>query len=173
MRLEEGETWKGRLEVDRREWAFMIGLAVLAAVLWLFGYRFSPAAALSTAETAVKTDEADAVALTVTVGGQPLTLTVADLQAIGRRQVKAEIKGERFTFEGASLVTLLTQLNLSDGATTLTMIGSDGYQAQASLADIRPCADCLIAWEGKSMRAVLPGMATRLWVRDLIKMEVH
>jgi len=52
-------------------------------------------------------------------------------------------------------------------------MAGDGYTAEVSLADLQKCADCLVAIgsDGK-LSAALPGMASNLWAKDLVKIAV-
>jgi hypothetical protein len=48
----------------------------------------------------------------------------------------------------------------------------DGYVSEVSLADTRKCADCLLAFDNGKLNAVMPGMESSFWVKDVARVEV-
>jgi len=77
------------------------------------------------------------------------------------------------TGEGVRLNVLLDQAQPKADAKTLVFTASDGYTAEASLADVRQCADCLIAFNQEgNLKTMMPGFESNLWVKDVIKIEV-
>ena len=102
-----------------------------------------------------------------------LKLALADLQA-GQVEIKAEHpKLGMQTYKGARLNDLLKNAGLKADAKSIVLMAGDGYTAEVSLADLQKCADCLVAIgsDGK-LSAAMPGLASSLWVKDLIKIEV-
>ena len=57
-------------------------------------------------------------------------------------------------------------------ATKLVLTSSDGFAAEVALADVRKTADCLLAFSSGKLDAVMPGMASSLWSKDVVKIEV-
>jgi len=102
---------------------------------------------------------------------QPLNLTVAGLQAMAVVELTLEHpnKGEQ-AYTGVRLNGLLDLAGLAAGAATLTFIAADGYAAEAPLAEVRACADCLIAFDGEGgLRLAMPGFESSLWVKDVVE----
>ncbi len=103
-----------------------------------------------------------------------LALTLDDLKGMEVVQITTEhpSKGEQ-TYEGVRLNALLDLAKLQADATTLNMIASDGYSADAPLADVQACTDCLVAFHSSGdLRMVMPGMSSDAWVKKLIKIEI-
>ncbi len=75
-------------------------------------------------------------------------------------------------YEGVRLNAVLEQAQVKAEATKLILNASDGFTGEVALADLRNCADCLIAINGTKLDAAMPGMASNLWVRDIVKIEV-
>ncbi|PKO11892.1 MAG: hypothetical protein CVU39_26865 [Chloroflexi bacterium HGW-Chloroflexi-10] len=77
-------------------------------------------------------------------------------------------------YEGVRLNSILDLLGIKEGAVSLVFTAADGFSAEVSLADVRACTDCLLAFtntEGK-MKMVMPGMDSNAWVKDISKIEV-
>jgi len=81
-------------------------------------------------------------------------------------------KGDQ-TAEGVRLNALLDLAGFKPEAATLVITASDGYIAEAALADVRACADCLIAFnESGQLKSVMPGFESSFWVKDVVSIEV-
>jgi hypothetical protein len=49
---------------------------------------------------------------------------------------------------------------------------SDGFMAEVSLADLKASADAMIAiGDDGSLNAVMPGMSSKAWAKDIVSME--
>ncbi len=116
------------------------------------------------------------VTLTVTgMVGTPLNLTDADLHAMKVADVTADHpKVGSQTFKGVHLSDLLTKAQVKTGAANLAFSASDNYSAQIDLATVNSCADCMVAFTNTagSYLLVMPGQAGKVWVKNLIKIEV-
>ena len=76
-------------------------------------------------------------------------------------------------YEGVRLNALLDLAKVKDTATKIVMSSSDGFNAEVALADVKKCADCLIAFaDGGKLNAAMSGMASSVWSRDVVKIEV-
>lgn len=100
-----------------------------------------------------------------------LALSRSDLEAMGAEEVTVEHpkKGEQ-TYEGVRLSKILEAA--SPTGATLTLTADDGYSVDLALADVQACADCLVAFDGDSLRMAMPGMDTNFWVKGVVAMEV-
>ncbi len=107
---------------------------------------------------------------------QELALTDADLHAMQvvtiSTQPPKQTNAQSFT--GVRLNDLLDQAGVKAGATAVLFSASDGYSAEVSLADIRACADCLLAFTDTtgSYSTIMPGMLGNNWTKNVIKIEV-
>lgn len=115
---------------------------------------------------------ADDVALSVTGAVEnELALSRADLEALGAEELTVEHpkKGEQ-TYEGVRLSKVLEAAGPT--GETLTFVADDGYTIDLALADAQACEDCLVAFDGDSLRSAMPGMEGMFWVKGLVGIEV-
>ncbi len=102
-------------------------------------------------------------------------MTEADLRAMEVVAITAEHpkKGTQ-DYEGVSLNALLDLAGVEDGATTLVITAADGFSAEVSLAEVRACADCLVAFTdtAESFTMVMPGLSSSAWVKGVVRLEV-
>jgi hypothetical protein len=127
--------------------------------------------------TAATTTTAATGEVALRVGGtvaQPLELSAAGLQALAVVELTLEhpSQGDQ-AYRGVRLNSLLDLAGVDAGATALTFTASDGYQAEASLADVRACADCLVAFdEAGTLSLAMPWMGGGLWVKGVVEITV-
>ena len=76
------------------------------------------------------------------------------------------------TNTGVRLNSLLDLAQLKPEAVKLVMTADDGFVGEVAVADVKKCADCLMAFnnEGK-VKSVMPGSASNLWIKNVIKIE--
>jgi hypothetical protein len=116
--------------------------------------------------------------VTLTVSGMvgaPLNLTDADLHAMKKATVTADQpKVGSQTFTGVHLSDLLAKAQVQSGAANLVFSASDNYSAQIDVATVNGCTDCMVAFTNTagSYLLVMPNQAGKLWVKNLIKIEV-
>jgi DMSO/TMAO reductase YedYZ molybdopterin-dependent catalytic subunit len=104
----------------------------------------------------------------------PLAPSLADLQAMGPVTIEAAHpkSGDMGSYEGVPLNTLLEEAGLQGGE-MLVATASDGFSVEIPLADVKDCADCLVAFgEDESLRLIMPGMSSKTWVKDLVSLTV-
>jgi len=112
------------------------------------------------------------VALSVTGAVEnELTLSRTDLEAMGAEEVTVEHpkKGEQ-TYEGVRLSKVLEAAGPTGD--TLTFVADDGYTIDLALADAQACEDCLVVFDGDSLRSAMSGMEGMFWVKGLVGIEV-
>jgi tungstate transport system substrate-binding protein len=119
---------------------------------------------------------AAAAALTVTgLVGLELKLSDADLKAMTVVEITAEHpkKGAQ-KYSGVKLSELLAKAQLKPEAKTLVFTASDGFSAELDVATVNACADCMVAFTDTagSYQLVMPGQSSKLWVKNLVKIEV-
>ena len=106
---------------------------------------------------------------------QELALTDADLHNMEVVHITAvQPKNGSHAYDGVRLNAILDKAGVKTGATTVVFLASDGYSAEVSLADIRACADCLLAFTGPQdgYTTVMPGMPGNDWTKNVIEIEV-
>jgi hypothetical protein len=115
--------------------------------------------------------------VTLTVTGlvdKPLSLTDAGLHAMKVADITAEHpkKGAQ-SYTGVRLSDLFAKAQVQSGAATLVFTASDDFSAELDLATVNSCVDCMIAFTDTagSYQLVMPGQSSKLWVKDLVKIE--
>jgi hypothetical protein len=78
--------------------------------------------------------------------------------------------GNTTEFTGVLVTDLLAAAGL-DGE-TVVFTASDGYEAEAALADLQACADCIVGFDGDELRSVLPGFSGKAQVKGLAALAV-
>ena len=103
-------------------------------------------------------------------------LKESDLKGLSVTKIQAEHpkKGMQ-EYEGVLLKDLFALAQVEAGATKVIFAASDGYSAEASLADLEACADCLLAFtdEAGLYQLVLPGFESNFWVKGLAIITVE
>ena len=103
----------------------------------------------------------------------PQAFKAESLKAMQVVKLKAEHPKQGLQdYEGVRLNALLDLANLKANAAKLVMTSSDGFVSEVPLADVRKCADCLLAFRADKLDAVMPGMASNVWSKDVVKIEV-
>lgn len=150
-------------------WKVMAALVLLSV---LAGCTPTPPPSTPTTEAVSTADEAT-LHVTGAIAGER-TFTAETLRALGTRETAYTNKdGETTTYTGVPLAALLAEVGASADATTLIFSARDGYEAQAPLADVTACAECIVAFQDQGgFRVVLPGFPGNIQVRDLITLQV-
>ncbi len=101
-----------------------------------------------------------------------LTLTTADPAGLEMVKVTAEHpKKGKGDYEGVRLNAVLDKAGLKADATALVISASDGFTNEVALADLKACADCLIGISDGMFSMVMPGLSSKAWVKDVVKIE--
>jgi len=153
----------------------MVALALLGGCAPVGTEQNTATPAPPTATPVAPADAGDAVWILNVTGAveHPSAWSEADLRALGSSEVDFTDKdGETTTHVGVSFAELLAEVGVAADATTLVLGASDGYQAQAPLADVLACADCIVGFqEAGGFRVVMPGFPGNVQVRDLIEIQ--
>jgi hypothetical protein len=91
--------------------------------------------------------------------------TVDELKALP----SATASTEDGDFSGASLLAVLEAAGL--GADTINLVASDGYSAEVTTAEIDDTAVIVVNDDG-TLDTVIPTVAKRSWVKDLVSISV-
>jgi len=106
--------------------------------------------------------------------GEELSWTMDELQAMDTTEVEYTGKdGETETFTGVSLADLIGDASPEADAGTVVFTASDDYQAEAALSEILDCGDCVVAFDGGSLRSVMPEFSGKLQVKNLVQIEIQ
>ena len=101
---------------------------------------------------------------------KPLGLKEADLRGMEVVKITAEHpKSGAAEYEGVRLSDLLALAKPAASAAKIVFTAADGYSAEAALADVLGCADCMVAFTdtpGK-LKLAMPGQSSSLWVKDV------
>jgi DMSO/TMAO reductase YedYZ molybdopterin-dependent catalytic subunit len=82
-------------------------------------------------------------------------------------------QGETSTYTGVLIDDLLGKAGPNDGATTLVFVADDGYTAEAPLADIQACADCIVSFRNQGgFSIVAPGFPGNVQVKGVVEIQV-
>lgn len=100
-----------------------------------------------------------------------LSLSRADLEGmeVVERTIEHPKDGDQ-TYTGIMLTTLLGEAQPMADA-TLTFTASDAYSVDVPVSEAEACADCMVAFDGDSLRLVMPGFGSSFWVKDLVSVE--
>jgi DMSO/TMAO reductase YedYZ molybdopterin-dependent catalytic subunit len=82
-------------------------------------------------------------------------------------------EGETSTYTGVRISDLLSKAGPQDSATTVVFVADDGYSAEAPLADIEACADCIVSFRNQGgFSIVAPGFAGNVQVKGVVEIQV-
>ena len=106
---------------------------------------------------------------------KPLGLKEADLRGMKVVKLTAEHpKSGSAEYEGVRLSDLLALVKPAANAAKIVFTAADGFSAEAELAAVRSCADCMVAFSGAAgkFKLAMPGQSSSLWVKDVNKIEL-
>ncbi len=114
-------------------------------------------------------------ALTITGAvDKPQSLTLDAFKALPIAKISAEHpKQGKQDYQGVRLLTLLDQAHVKSSAAKLVMTSSDAYVTEVALADVSKCADCMLAIADNKLNAVMPGMQSNFWAKDVVKIQIQ
>ena len=122
-----------------------------------------------------KASQAPAVALKITGKvGKEQGWPEADVKALKTTDVEyTNSKGVTATYTGVPVSELLALAVPAADAKTVEFVASDGYTAEAPLADIQACKDCIVAFQTDGgFITVLPNFAKNLQVKNLVEIKI-
>lgn len=142
--------------------AVILVMLVLAALL----------AGCSAGEAAPAAEEAPAeesAAAALTVGDAGYSM--ADLEGMDTMTVEYTGKDDTTVeYTGVPVTALLSEAGLE--GETVVFTASDGYAAELAMAELEGCADCVVAFDGDSLRMVLPGFPGNVQVKDVVEISM-
>jgi hypothetical protein len=82
-------------------------------------------------------------------------------------------EGETSTYTGVRISDLLSKAGPLDSATTVVFVADDGYTAEAALAEIESCADCIVSFRNQGgFSIVAPGFPGNVQVKGVVEIQV-
>lgn len=158
------------------KWISLFLLLVLVAGCQPTAAPAAPTAVPATAVPPTAAPAAGGTAALVITGlvDKEASFTMDELHAMNVVTLEAEHpkKGKQ-TNTGVRLNELLALAGPKAEAKTLEFLAGDGFTGEAPMADVLACADCLVAFnESGQLKSVMPGMASNLWVKDVIKITL-
>jgi DMSO/TMAO reductase YedYZ molybdopterin-dependent catalytic subunit len=81
--------------------------------------------------------------------------------------------GETETYTGVRLTDLLSKAGPKDDATMLVFVADDGYSADADLAEIEACPNCILSFRNQGgFSIVAPGFSSKVQVKGVVEVQV-
>ncbi len=121
------------------------------------------------------TDGSPAVALKITGNVEKeMGWTEDEVKAMDTIEAESTNKdGETKTYTGVPVNALLEKAGVKDGATTLVFVADDDYTAEATLAEVQVCTDCIVSFRNQGgFSSVLPGFSGKLQVKGVVEIQV-
>jgi hypothetical protein len=82
-------------------------------------------------------------------------------------------EGETETYTGVPINALLDKASVKDGATAVVFMADDDYTAEATVAEVRGCADCIVSFRNQGgFSIVMPGFSGKLQVKGVVEIQV-
>ena len=107
-------------------------------------------------------------------GAKQAAWTEADLKSFD--MVTADYvneDGETTTYDGIAINTLLDSAGVKEFE-KITLLASDGYNAEALSEDLAGCSDCIVVFQKENgLRSVMPGFSGKLQVKDLVEIQIN
>jgi len=83
-------------------------------------------------------------------------------------------EGEMSTYTGVPIKTLLEKAGVPDDASTVTFVAEDDYAADAELAEVMACDDCIVSFRTQGgFSVVMPGFSGKLQVKGIVEIQVE
>jgi len=151
-------------------------VSLLIVVLLLVGCAAADQEEAAVEEPVVEEEVSDEATLLFSGSfAEDVTYTESELRAMETMDVEdVDNDGEATTRTGVSLNTLLDEAGVSDEAVTLVFITNDGSETEVDLAEVRACAECIIAFRNNGgFRMTLPGFPNSAQVRGVIEIRAQ
>jgi tungstate transport system substrate-binding protein len=82
-------------------------------------------------------------------------------------------EGEMSTYTGVPIKALLEKAGVAEDATTVTFVAEDDYSADADLAEVMACEDCIVSFRNRGgFSIVMPGYSGKLQVKGVVEIQV-
>jgi hypothetical protein len=83
-------------------------------------------------------------------------------------------EGEMSTYTGVPINALLEEAGVADDAAMVTFVAEDEYTAEADLAEVMACEDCIVSFRNQGgFSIVMPGYSGKLQVKGVVEIQVE
>jgi len=83
-------------------------------------------------------------------------------------------EGEMSTYTGVPIKALLEEAGVPGDATTVTFVAEDDYTAEADLAEVMACDNCIVSFRNQGgFSIVMPGYSGKLQVKGVVEIQVE
>lgn len=150
--------------------------SLLIVVLLLVGCSAAAPEEPAVEEPVVEEEVSDEATLLFSgLFAEDVTYTESELQAMETMDVEdTNNDGETTIRTGVSLNMLLDEAGVNEEATTLVFVADDGYEAEVDLAEVRACAECIVAFRNNGgFRMTMPGFAGSVQVKGVIEIRAQ
>ncbi len=145
-------------------------IAAIVIMVMIAGCKATP-----TTSAPAAAEPAAVPALTVTgLVATPQSWTLDQLGALNLVDETVEHpKNGPMDVRGVLLSELLALAAPTSDATAIVFTASDGYTGEIDLATVTACATCMVQiGEDGKLNAIMPDQSSKLWVKDIINIEV-
>jgi hypothetical protein len=152
----------------------LLSISLLLAGL-LAGCGATPAPTATPEPTAPPQPAASEAALKITGKvATEMAWTEDQVRAMDTIEAQSTNKqGETSTYTGVLISKLLEMAGPAADVTTVVFVGDDGYTAEAPLADVQGCADCIVSFRNQGgFSIVMPGFSGGLQVKGVVEIQV-
>lgn len=112
-------------------------------------------------------------ALTLSGPATGVSWSMEDLQGLPATEAEYTNKdGETTTYTGVAISALLAEVGI-DSFNSLTLLAADGYTAEVTAGELAGCPNCIVAFDDGSLRSVMPGLTSKLQVKDLVEIQIN
>jgi hypothetical protein len=103
----------------------------------------------------------------------PMTLTIDTLEGMNVVDMTVDHPKLGLTdYRGVRFTELFAAMAVQDSASAIVMAASDGYMVEIPLGDLKASEDAILALgDDGTITVVIPDMATKNWVKDVVSME--
>jgi hypothetical protein len=164
---------KGDLAMDFLEWLISVPLQEKIGTFgkdkWGQPLFFPSSAPYKDAQSASQ------AALKVTgLVSQEVGWSEAEVKAMPTMEAqRANKEGTMETYTGVSIAKLLEIAGPQSDAETVVFVADDGYTAEAPLADVLNCTNCIVSFRTQGgFSVVMPDFSTKLQVKGVIEIQV-
>jgi DMSO/TMAO reductase YedYZ molybdopterin-dependent catalytic subunit len=132
-----------------------------------------PPTDVPTVDTSSKADKIVALKITGLVG-QEMSWSDEEIKAMTAMDVEAtNSKGETEDYTGVLIADLLALAGPDAAAKTVVFVADDGYTAEAPLADVLACTNCILSFRSKGgFSSVMPTFQKNLNVKGVVELQI-
>lgn len=132
-----------------------------------------PATEVPAADTSTEAEKTVALKITGLVG-QEMSWADEEVKAMTAMDVEStNSKGETESYTGVLIADLLALAAPDAAAKTVVFVADDGYTAEAPLADVLACTNCILSFRSKGgFSSVMPTFEKNLNVKGVVEIQI-